>query len=446
MLILKEYADFLARKLKESKGKYLDTVIAFLTSWACTDSTKSFSITIRRMLGLPYVGNIDNAYSQLLPRLSSDTSFRSKALEALVLALERDWVRKDLLEVAWKNAARELLEAMKELYQTRKNYAIKMFMEEIERAIIAQEEKTFETIPPPMSSTEEIVLPPQPKEEEIEQIEKQQETIKETAERSDLDSLTKLFELMKTSLDSINDNIMKLTSEVRNLKDYLHFIGDNLAVLPETLKALFNDLISTVKEIKIPEIKIEEASRIVEATKNEAEEISKGKKATPKLEMAQKLIFELEQTLSDDELLVPKQIKKELFVCVGNLSRLGSILIEKATMSQNLRWKIKIPFNNISYDVILQGLYREIPHDTLQEILSEGKGLIIMFPIKNRNALQGIVNQLSKLMKNLKFVIIDSDTPIMNLDKLSNVKIILQKIRSFEDLAGILKDKILPKL
>jgi len=328
VLILREYADFLARKLKESRGSYLDVVIAFLTGWACTDSTKSFSITIRRMLGLPYVGNIDGAYSQLLPRLSSDPAFRSKALEALVLALERDWVRKDLLEVAWKNAARELLEAMKELYQIRKNYIIKMFMEEIERAIMAQEEKTFETVPPPMGSTEEIVLPPQPKEEEIKQIEQQQETAEEVAEESGLDLLIELFESMKTSLDSISDKIAGLTSEVKDLKDYLHLIGESLSVIPETLKAFFEDLISAIKEIKIPEIKVEETSQVAEVTEVKTDRKEKENKTTPKLEIAQKLISELEETLSDEELLIPQKTKRKIFVCVGNLSRLGSMLTD----------------------------------------------------------------------------------------------------------------------
>ncbi len=450
MLILKEYADFLAKKLKESKGNYLDVVIAFLTGWACTDSTKSFSITIRRMLGLPYVGSIESAYSQLLPRLSSDPAFRSKALEAVVLALERDWVRKDLLEVAWKNAARELLEAMKELYQTRKNYAIKMFIEEIERAIMAQEAKTFETVPPPMSGgSEEIVLPPQPKEEEIKQIEKQQETTEQAAEESGLDILIDLFESMKTSLDNISDKISGLTSEIKDLKDYLHYIGENIAVIPGTFKALLEDLTSAIKEIKFPEIKVESAStakEVQEVKPVKEEQVKEEEKRPPKIEIAQKLISELESTLSDEELLVPQKTERELFVCVGNLSRLGSMLTDKSIMSENLRWNIKITAGNTLYDIVLQGLYRGIPDNILQEILNEGVGLIIMFPIKNKDALQGIVDQLSNLMKNLKFVIIDSDSPVMDLEKLKGARIILQKIRGLSDLESILKEKVLPNL
>ncbi len=438
MLILREYVDFLAKKLKESKGNYLDAVIAFITGWSCTDSTKSFSITLRRMLGLPYVGNIESAYSQVLPRLSSDPAFRSKALEALVLALERDWVRKDLLEVAWKNAARELLEAMKELYQTRKAYAIKMFMEEIERAIIAQEEKTFDTVPPPMSSAEEITLPPQPKEEEIKQIE-QQEAAAQPVEESGLDLLIDLFESIKNSLDNISDKLAGLTSEVKDLKEYLYSIGESASLIPETIKNMSENLISAIKNIStsVPQRPVEKSEARVEEERETK---------SSKIEVAQKLISELEETLLDEELIIPKKTVRKVFVCVGNLSRLGAMLADKAIMTEYLRWSLKIPVKDTMYEVILQGLYKGISDDVLQEILNDGSGLFVIFPIKNREVLQGIIDQLSNLMKKLKFVVIDSDTPVMDLEKLRGVRIIMQKIRNLEDLESILRDKILISL
>ena len=118
---MREYADFLATKLKESSRKPLDTLAAFVVAWSCVDSTKPLSLSLRRMLGLGYIGSMEEAFSKALALISSDPGFKEKAIEALYIAVDRDWVRKDLLEVAWKNAGKELLQAINELSNFRRS-------------------------------------------------------------------------------------------------------------------------------------------------------------------------------------------------------------------------------------------------------------------------------------------------------------------------------------
>ena len=444
MLILRDYIDFLANKLKESRANPLDALIAFIVAWACTDSTNPFSITLRRMLGLPYVGKIEEAFSMILARVSSDTAFRSKAIEALVLAIERDWVRKDLLEAAWKNAAKELLQAMKDLYEIRKAYAIKMFMQEIERAIIAQEEKTFETVPPPMSTTEEIVLPPQPKEEEIKSL----ETAKEAPEETALDALLDMFESIKASLDTVGERIQLLVEEVRALKDHLQLIGESLLGLPDAIKESIHRLSESMKTLQITPPTIEHISPAPAKPKAPAQ-VPAPSPPEPKAEervQTRALMEELEKTLSEEELPVQLETIQQYFVCLGNMSRLGEMLAERVVPTHKLRWSIRISKENVVYEIILQGLYRDIPEEDFHEIMSKGIGVLIILPVKNTDALQSIVNQLSTLMRNLRFVVLDSESPLISFEKLKGTRIILQKIRNVDDLERIFRDKIVPAL
>ena len=454
MRILKEYLDFLANKLKESRNNPLEALVAFVVAWACTDSTNPFSISLRRMLGLPYVGKIEEAFSMIIARLSSDSAFRSKSIESLVLAIDRDWVRKNILEVAWKGAARELLKALKDLYEIRKAYSIKMLMQEVERTIIAQEEKTFETVPPPMSVSEEVVLPPQPREEEIKKVERET-TQPQVEEVSALDELLDLFGDMKGSLKEIAEKLSQLVDATTAIIDHMKLIGETMINLPTIFKDELSKLNESIKAIGIEALPVRtreaaSAQDIARRTFKERigeEKLSEsGKEGRKRAKETKALMEELEKALIEEELPIPVKTMQHLMVCLGNLNKLGEILRENVVPTRKLRWSIKVAVDEVVHEFILQGLYKDISEDEFQEIITNGVGLLITLPIKNVKVLQSVVDRLAILLHNLKFVILDGDTPVISFEKIKGAKIILQNIRKNTDLISTLKEKILPAL
>jgi len=450
VLILENYIDFLVQKLKENPSNPLDALSAFIVAWACTDSTNPLSITLRRMLGLPYVGNVGEAFNMIFARINSDSAFRGKVIESLILAIEREWIRKNLIEAAWKNASKELHQAIKDLYETRRMYTIKMFLEEVERVIMAKEEKTFETMPPPMSVAEKEILPAPPKEEEVKEIAKVEEISREEAS---LDALLEYFDTLRDSLDKVSNGISLLTNEVKELKEHLHAIKEALTSMPtilqenvEKILMSIKDALSSLSALRPPPAEEKPAPPAIEEKAVEVPPAKTEEIRIERKEEASSLMEELEKTLSEEEIPVTQKTVQYYFLCLGNLNRIGELLTERSVPGYNLRWSLRIQRNDTVYEIILQGLYRDIPEEVFSEVINNGKGLLVAFPIKNVEALQGVITRLITLMPEAQFLILDSDTPVLDLEKITGVKIILYKIGELEDLERLFKDRIVPVL
>ena len=427
---MREYIDFLVQKLKEHKSSPLEALAAFIIAWACTDSTKSFSLTIRRMIGLPYVGKIEEAFPTVFARMSSDSAFKTKAIEALVLALEREWTRKDLLEAVWKNASKEMHDAIRALYEKHRSYTIKMFLSEVERVMLSQEEKTFETLPPPMGLSEEITLPAPPHEKAPPK--------KKIREHEELGEIAELFESIKTSLDTISKTLISLKDELaginKTLKSLIVIFGGKIDNLQRIL--LTAAQISQPIETQRSEIKPVEETQV--AMKIEEKMIEK-----PESQISESILSkEIIDTIVAEETPRPEHVMRHTFVCLGNLHKLQEMLRRNAIPDKLFGWSIKIIKANNVHETILQGLHKDISDEEFKDILNNGEGIIITTPIKSPDTLQRALKKLTAAMKNLKFLIIDGEEVPFNVEDFKKLRIILQPINSESDLERIL-DKII---
>ena len=139
---MQNYIDVLVEELKKGRDP-LTVLAAFVAAWSTVDSSNILSAQIRRRLGLTYMGDIRQAISTLISRISSDPAFGKRAVDILALAIERDWVRNALKEAAWKGVAQQLKKAAEALYNTHRSYSTKIFLEDISKIIESQQVRSM---------------------------------------------------------------------------------------------------------------------------------------------------------------------------------------------------------------------------------------------------------------------------------------------------------------
>ena len=474
---MREYADFLATKLKESSRKPLDTLAAFVVAWSCVDSTKPLSLSLRRMLGLGYIGSMEEAFSKALALISSDPGFKEKAIEALYIAVDRDWVRKDLLEVAWKNAGKELLQAINELSNFRRSYSINIFKNEIESAISAQQEKTFEALQEqmierkameisPTPQAPEVEKPPLPSKEKPEEVEAElvrdelTENIK--ALSRELSGIKIFLDKLNETLDSLRSDLSELLKNTSSLvflakmSDTLEYglseLKKSIEGIRQELSSLTKTLIKEIKEIATPlpppmpvegkkHEKAPEAPQVGTIVEEKIETPPPPSPPPISIETpeSEEGVLEVEKALRalDKALEAPEapeeKVENYLFAAIGNLNKLENILRDHAIAGKERRWRISIRIDSIRYVGDIQGLYPGISEDILKELMEKSISIIIVLPVKNMASLAKVLEKVQTILVSLKVIIIDSENPIKELEKVTSYPIIYRKIDSADD-------------
>jgi len=445
------------------------------------------------MLGLGYIGNMDEAFSKALALISSDPGFKEKAIEALYIAVDRDWVRKDLLEVAWKNAGKELLQAIEELSNFRKSYAINIFKSEIESAISAQQEKTFEVLQERMKAQVQPPPPPPPLQPEATIEERKEEECVEAPEieKVKVEELAKVLENMAQQLKEIKDLIIKFREDLDILKSdfneffdelikntsslvFLAKISDSveygLNELNKSIKGLkeeLSSLITIIKEVKekkvvrppvtetaeeavVPRIKEEKRVTpppVVEEVSQEIKEPPpvppiKTKPSEESVVEVEEIFRSLEQELGMPE-AGPEKIERYVFVAIGNSKKLSDMLRDHIVDEKGMRWRISItPDEELRYEIEIQALYSGISEDVLRELMEKSIGIIVTFPVRSTESLVRLLEKLQGMLISAKIIIVDSETSIEELEKATRIPTIYKSISSLDDLKDALIDAL----
>ena len=306
---MRQYTTILLNALK-NEDTPLDVLAAFITAWSAVTKGNMLAIQIRRRLGIKEMKDFTQTFYLFLSRIKTDSSFKSKAANSVLMAIDRAWFRDFLTDIARMGVANEVRRALERLKSFGSSHNLDILYDDVKRIEEAQQIKTIV----PLKQMQQKQIPgPRPAVEtsipmKSAHIEKRKISMEEKAkpilppkmeEPSKPEAQLKIGELsfpkpieMKESA-SIEKSMQKFREEKR------HKVLMEELTLPEKLKIPMTKGLKEIKELLGEVEELESKEKKVEEKPKEAE-------LKPKMEVSEieKVALEKEPT--------PKEVEKKM--------------------------------------------------------------------------------------------------------------------------------------